>query len=60
MQIYIAWFAVSNFFVPLVVLTYCYGRICHAIWHNLNMKTMERQRSRRDLIKWSMPQGSVL
>ena len=33
------WFALSNFFVPLVFLLYCYGRICHAIWDNFNSKT---------------------
>ena len=36
---YVTWFSLSNFFLPLVVLIYCYGRICHAIWDNFNSKT---------------------
>jgi hypothetical protein len=41
---YITWFAFSNFFVPLLVLVYCYGRICFAIWDNFNSKTTTTRR----------------
>ena len=36
---YVTWFAISNFFIPFVVLIFCYGRICHVIWDNFNSKT---------------------
>lgn len=39
---YVTWFAFSNFFIPFVVLVYCYGRICHAIWDNFNSKTSNK------------------
>ena len=35
---YVTWFSFSNFFFPLVILLFCYGRICHAIWDNFNNK----------------------
>ncbi|QQP57643.1 G protein-coupled receptor Tc 45, partial [Caligus rogercresseyi] len=35
---YVTWFAVSNFFFPLLILIYCYGRICKTIWDNFNSK----------------------
>eukprot|EP00095_Tigriopus_kingsejongensis_P010910 snap_masked-scaffold348_size200312-processed-gene-1.4 protein:Tk10910 transcript:snap_masked-scaffold348_size200312-processed-gene-1.4-mRNA-1 annotation:"vasopressin v1a" len=42
LKTYVTWFAFSNFFIPFVVLVYCYGRICHAIWANFNSKTNHR------------------
>ncbi|CAB4065607.1 AVPR1A [Lepeophtheirus salmonis] len=35
---YVTWFAVSNFFLPLIILIYCYGCICKCIWDNFNSK----------------------
>ena len=30
----------ANFFIPLVILVFCYLRICHVIWENFNSKTI--------------------
>ena len=37
-EAYVTWFAVSNFFVPLVFLSFCYGRIIAVIYENLSRK----------------------
>ena len=34
LKTYIIWFSFSNFFIPLVILFYCYTRICYVIWEN--------------------------
>ena len=34
LKTYIIWFSLSNFFIPLVILFYCYTRICYVIWEN--------------------------
>ncbi len=39
MRAYVTVFSVTNFFIPLVFLTFCYGAICAAIWDNFNSKT---------------------
>ena len=44
LQVYVTAFAVTNFFVPLAFLTFCYGAICAAIWDNFNSKTAGRSR----------------
>ena len=36
---YVIWFSISNFFIPLVILLFCYGRICYALWDNFNSKS---------------------
>ena len=33
---YVTWFSFSNFFIPLVILLFCYSRICYDIWDNVN------------------------
>jgi hypothetical protein len=35
---YVIWFSVSNFFIPFVILLFCYTRICYVIWDNFNSK----------------------
>ncbi|XP_076351494.1 oxytocin receptor-like [Tachypleus tridentatus] len=42
-KVYVLWYAVSQFFVPLVVISFTYIRICKSVWYNLQMK---RQTSR--------------
>ena len=37
---YVVWFGISNFFVPFVILVFCYTRICYVIWENFNSKTI--------------------
>ena len=37
-QAYVAWFSVSNFFIPLFILVFCYSRICYEIWQNGKIK----------------------
>ncbi len=55
LKAYIAWFSISNFFVPLVILFFCYSRICYDIWENGKgkkngnngfLRKIARQRSR--------------
>ncbi|KAK8786607.1 hypothetical protein V5799_023619 [Amblyomma americanum] len=38
LRAYVTWYAVSVFFVPLVVLVFTYVCICRAIWQNLYLK----------------------
>ncbi|KAH6940051.1 hypothetical protein HPB50_024500 [Hyalomma asiaticum] len=38
LRAYVTWYGVSVFFVPLLVLTFTYVRICRAIWRNLYLK----------------------
>ena len=33
---YVLAFSVTNFFIPLLFLSFCYGAICLAIWDNFN------------------------
>lgn len=37
-QAYVAWFSISNFFIPLFILVFCYSRICYEIWQNGKIK----------------------
>ena len=36
---YVLWFTFSNFLLPLVILLFCYTRICYTIWDNVNSKS---------------------
>ena len=45
LKAYVTWFAISNFFVPLIFLVFCYGRICHAIWANFNYSKANPEKS---------------
>ncbi|XP_077516225.1 oxytocin receptor-like [Amblyomma americanum] len=38
LRAYVTWYGLSVFFVPLLVLTFTYVRICRAIWRNLYLK----------------------
>ena len=40
MKAYIVWYGFSNFFIPLVILAFCYLRISYVIWENFNQKTI--------------------
>lgn len=37
-RIYVTWYAVSVFFVPLLIITYTYVYICYEVWNNVKMK----------------------
>jgi arginine vasopressin receptor 1A len=37
-RIYVTWYAISIFFIPLIILTYTHIYICREIWINLNLK----------------------
>ena len=38
---YVTWFSISNFFLPLCFLLFCYTRICYDIWENGKLKMKE-------------------
>ncbi|XP_074482212.1 arg8-vasotocin receptor-like [Sebastes fasciatus] len=42
LRAYITWMTVGIFLVPVVVLVFCYGLICLAIWTNLKYKTRRK------------------
>ncbi|XP_030006945.1 arg8-vasotocin receptor-like [Sphaeramia orbicularis] len=42
---YITWITAGIFLVPVVVLVFCYGFICHTIWRNLKYKTRRKSGS---------------
>ena len=35
---YVIWFGISSFFVPFLILVFCYVKIYYVIWENLNMR----------------------
>ncbi|XP_013784095.1 oxytocin receptor-like [Limulus polyphemus] len=37
-KVYVLWYAVSQFFIPLVVIAFTYIRICKSVWYNLQMR----------------------
>ncbi|CAJ1054626.1 arg8-vasotocin receptor-like [Xyrichtys novacula] len=39
---YITWITLGIFLVPVAVLVFCYGLICHTIWKNLKYKTRRK------------------
>jgi arginine vasopressin receptor 1B len=44
---YITWTTMAIFVLPVVVLTACYGLICHEIYKNLKVKTQAGREERR-------------
>ena len=38
-RIYVTWYAISVFFIPLIIITYCYVFICRAVWLNVYAKS---------------------
>lgn len=38
LQVYITWIFVSIYFVPFIILTVCYTRICYVVWVSVNAK----------------------
>lgn len=45
---YIVWYGISNFFVPLVILAFCYLRISYVIWENFNSKTINLEETEKN------------
>ena len=37
-RIYVTWYAISVFFVPLIIITYTYVYICYEVWNNVRLK----------------------
>jgi len=37
-QAYVTWYSLSNFFVPFLVLIFCYSNMCVALWTNFKNK----------------------
>jgi hypothetical protein len=44
-QIYVTWFALTSFIIPLLALSFYYARICVRIRQNLRSKEMDKERS---------------
>ncbi|KAM9846079.1 arg8-vasotocin receptor-like [Aulostomus maculatus] len=42
LRAYITWITAGIFLVPVAVLVFCYGFICHTIWRNLKYKTQRK------------------
>nr|BAG66063.1 vasotocin type1 receptor [Protopterus annectens] len=38
---YITWITFGIFIIPVIILTTCYGFICHSIWRNIKCKTRQ-------------------
>ena len=45
---YVLWFSVSNFFIPLCILFFCYSRICYDIWNNGKQKKLEEKATQNE------------
>ena len=45
LKAYVSWFSVSNFFLPLAVLLFCYSRICYDIWENGKLKMEDKKKN---------------
>lgn len=37
-RIYVTWYAVTVFFIPLLIITYTYVYICYEVWNNVRLK----------------------
>ena len=46
-QAYVIWYSVSNFFIPLLMLMHCYGKMCSALWRNYQSKKEAQKHDRR-------------
>ena len=44
-QIYVTWFALTSFIIPLLALSFYYARICVRIRQNLRSKELDKERS---------------
>uniref|UniRef100_A0A3Q4AUI9 G-protein coupled receptors family 1 profile domain-containing protein n=1 Tax=Mola mola TaxID=94237 RepID=A0A3Q4AUI9_MOLML len=42
LRAYITWITAGIFVVPVAVLVFCYGLICHTFWKNLKCKTQRK------------------
>lgn len=43
---YVLYYAMSNFFVPFVVLLYCYSKMCAVLWGNFKQKKEQENEDR--------------
>ncbi|XP_076328768.1 annetocin receptor-like [Tachypleus tridentatus] len=37
-KVYVLWYALSQFFIPLVVIAFTYIRICKSVWYNFHLR----------------------
>ncbi|CAG2169399.1 unnamed protein product [Oppiella nova] len=37
-RIYVTWYTVTVFFIPLIIITYTYVYICYEVWNNVRLK----------------------
>ncbi|RUS72582.1 hypothetical protein EGW08_019655 [Elysia chlorotica] len=38
LKAYVVWVFLSDYAVPFIILTFCYGRICHVVWLSVGSK----------------------
>lgn len=50
-RIYVTWYAISIFFVPLVIITYTYVFICREVWTNVHRKRQTLSKAEISLIE---------
>ena len=48
-QIYVTWFALTSFIIPLLALSFYYARICVRIRQNLRSKEKDKERSMKKI-----------
>ena len=53
LQVYITWIFVSIYFVPFIILTVCYTRICYVVWVSCNAKE-STMKTRKKYKSWSI------
>ncbi|XP_075536292.1 oxytocin receptor-like [Dermacentor variabilis] len=60
LRAYVTWYALSVFFIPLLVLVFTYVCICRAIWQNLYLKRKSSDvEGRGKAYRFKSPQGSA-
>ncbi len=59
MQAYVIYYAVSNFFIPFVVLLFCYSKMCAVLWGNFKQKK-EQQEQQANASPPSHPSPTVI
>ena len=53
LQAYITWICVSVYFVPFIILTVCYTRICYVVWVSVNSKE-STMKTKKKYKSWSI------
>ena len=51
LKAYVSWFSISNFFLPLGFLLFCYTRICYDIWENGKLKMKDENGQKKQKTK---------